>query len=67
MPKLAKNYYYNSKGEKKLNCYILHIPKDLLARSGISEEEEIKINVEDKKIVVERCNNEQSRLSAENS
>ena len=30
MPKLAKNMWTNSKGERKLNCYVCNIPKEIV-------------------------------------
>lgn len=54
MTKLLKNYYYNSKGEKKVNCYIVHIPRLVLEQSGIKEDDAISIQVKDKKIIIEK-------------
>lgn len=53
MAKLNKMYYHTSKGEKKLNCYYIQIPKDLVAKSGLSESE-VQLKVEGNKIVIER-------------
>jgi len=55
MPKLAKNYYYNRAGEKKVNCYILHIPKETLKKSSINEDDEVKTVVKEGKIIVEKA------------
>ena len=30
MPKLAKNMYTTAKGERKLNCYVVNIPKEVV-------------------------------------
>ena len=30
MPKLAKNMYTTTKGERKLNCYFANIPKEVV-------------------------------------
>ena len=30
MPKLAKNMYTTAKGERKLNCYVVTIPKEVV-------------------------------------
>lgn len=54
MPKLAKNVYYNSKGEKKVNCYIAHISKELLAQTDIKEDDKIIIYTKDNKIIIEK-------------
>lgn len=55
MPKLAKNYYYNSKGEKKLNCYLLNIPKEIVKQTGISESDQVKIEAKDGRIIIEKA------------
>ena len=56
MPKLAKNVYYNSKGEKKVNCYIAHISKEILAQTNIKEDDNIMVYVKDNKIIIEKVN-----------
>lgn len=53
MAKLNKMYYHTSKGEKKLNCYYIQIPKDLVAKTGLSETE-VQVTVKDGKIIIER-------------
>lgn len=50
--KLIKNNYYTSKGESKLNNYIVCIRKSLVEQSDIDPEEDIKVYVEDGKIVI---------------
>lgn len=55
MPKLAKNVYYNSKGEKKVNCYIAHISKEILSQTNIKEDDSIIIYTKDNKIIIERA------------
>lgn len=52
MTKLNKMYYYTSKGEKKLNCYNVPIPKAIVEKAGL-ENINIQLRVEDKKIVIE--------------
>ena len=54
MPKLSKQYYYSSKGEKKLHCYKLSIPKTIINKSDINENDEIKISTKGGKIVLEK-------------
>lgn len=54
MPKLAKNTYITSKGEKKLNCYHIPIKKELVAKTDISEQDELNIYAENNKIIVEK-------------
>lgn len=41
MPKLAKNMYTTSNGERKLNCYVCTIPKEVVEKSDIQEDDEI--------------------------
>lgn len=53
--KLIKQKYYNSKGESKINCYMIKIPKAVLAESKIKDTDEIKISVVDGKIIIERA------------
>jgi len=52
--KLNKQVYYNSKGEKKINCYHIIVSKEVVAKAGINEDDEIEVKAVDKKIVVEK-------------
>ena len=52
MTKLNKMYYYTSKGEKKLNCYNIPIPKAIVEKTGL-DNTEIQLRVENKKIIIE--------------
>ena len=54
MPKLAKNYYRTSKGDKRVNCYMANIPKEVVSKTEISEDDDINIYAEDSKIIIER-------------
>ena len=54
MPKLAKQYYFNAKGEKKINCYKVNISKQIIDKTNL-EDEEIKIVVKDNKIIIEKA------------
>lgn len=54
MPKLTKNPYYNSKGEKKLNNYQVAIKKIIVEEAGWTGDEEIKIYTENGKIIIEK-------------
>lgn len=53
MKKLNKMYYYNSKGEKKLNCYYTNIPKELVEKTDL-QDKEINIRMENNKIIIEK-------------
>lgn len=52
MAKLNKMYYHTSKGEKKLNCYTIPVPKELVVKAGL-ENKEVKLRVENNKIIIE--------------
>ncbi len=53
MPKLAKLYYFNSKGERKINCYNVQIPKRIVNETDIGDSN-IKVYAENNKIIIER-------------
>lgn len=53
MAKLNKMYYYTSTGEKKLNCYMVPIPKDLVEKTKL-ENVDIQWKVEKDKLILER-------------
>ncbi len=54
MPKLAKNMYTTAKGERKLNCYVIHIPKEIVNKTDL-EDKNIKISSQDNKIIIEKA------------
>ena len=53
MPKLSKLYYITSKGERKINCYNVQIPKKVVEQTNI-QENNIKIYADNNKIIIER-------------
>lgn len=53
MPKLAKNMYTTAKGERKLNCYLVTIPKEIAKTAGI-ENVNLKITAEKGKVIIEK-------------
>lgn len=55
MPKLAKNMYTTAKGERKLNCYVIHIPKKIVDETNIDENDNIKIYAENDKIIIKKA------------
>lgn len=55
MPKLAKNMWTNSKGERKVNCYLINLSKEIVSQTNITEEDEVKIYVKDNKIIIEKA------------
>ena len=54
MPKLNKNYYYSRTGERKVNCYVVNIPKEILQKSCIKEEDFIRVYEKDGKVIIEK-------------
>jgi len=54
MSKLAKQYYLNTKGEKKINCYKATISKEILKQTNIKENDPVKIYTKDNKIIIEK-------------
>lgn len=53
MPKLAKQKYTTAKGERKLNCYVINIPKEIVNKTDLADKE-IKISSKDNKIIIEK-------------
>lgn len=53
MAKLNKVYYYTSKGEKKLNCYNIPVPKAMVEKAQL-ENVDIQLRVDNGKIIIER-------------
>lgn len=53
MAKLNKMYYYTSKGEKKLNCYNIAIPKEIVEKVNL-QDKEITIKIFNNKIVIDK-------------
>lgn len=59
MAKLNKLYYYTRNGEKRINCYAVHISKDIINKANIKDNDEIKIEVKDNKIIIEKTQYEE--------
>lgn len=55
MAKFTPMYYYTSKKEKKLNCYMIPVPKNIVEEAQLTGCN-IQIKVENKKIVLEKKN-----------
>ena len=53
MPKLSKLYYITSKGERKINCYNVQIPRKIVEQTNI-QDNNVKIYAENNKIIIER-------------
>ena len=54
MPKLSKLYYITSKGERKINCYNVQIPKKIVEQTTIKDEDNIRIYTTNNKIIIEK-------------
>lgn len=52
--KLAKNMYTTAKGERKINCYSCNLSKRIVQQAGITDQDQIKIYVQNKKIIIEK-------------
>ena len=53
MPKFSKLYYITSKGERKINCYNVQIPRKIVEQTNI-QDNNVKIYAENNKIIIER-------------
>lgn len=53
MGKLAKQMYITAKGERKINCYIVNIPKEVVNKTDLSDKE-LKIYTENGKIIIDK-------------
>lgn len=54
MTKLAKNMWTNAKGERKVNCYLVNLSKEIVNKTDIKDNDELTIYVNNKKIIIER-------------
>lgn len=54
MPKLVKNMWTNSKGERKLNCYSVTVPKEIVQQTNINENDELLVYADNEKIIIEK-------------
>lgn len=52
MGKFAKNKYTTAKGERKINCYLVSIPKKIVDEAKLADKE-LKITLKDNKIIIE--------------
>lgn len=53
MPKLAKNMYI-ANGERRLNCYNIAIPKDVVKKAEIYDDDELRVIADGGKIIIEK-------------
>lgn len=57
MPKLNKRYFYTAEGKRKLNCYQIIIPKDLVYKTKIKEDDDLVVVAEGNELVIRKKNN----------
>ena len=53
MTKLAKQYWINAKGERKVNCYKLTISREIVEKLGL-QDKEIILKIIDNKLVLDK-------------
>lgn len=53
MTKLAKQYWINAKGERKVNCYKATIPRELVEKLNL-QDKEIKVKIIDNKLIIDK-------------
>lgn len=54
MQKVGKQYYYTKDGKRKVSSYKIYISKETAELAGISDKDNLKIYVSDKKIIIEK-------------
>lgn len=52
MPKLLKQYYYSSKGERKINSYKVSLSKEIVEQAGLQDKEVI-VKHDGNRIIIE--------------
>lgn len=53
MAKLGRNSYTTSKGERKINCYLINIPKEVANKTDLIDKE-LRVYAEGNKIIIEK-------------
>ena len=53
MTKFGKMYYMTSKGERKINCYTVTIPKAIVEKTDIKDSN-LKVYADKNKIIIEK-------------
>lgn len=52
--RLVAQKYYTASGVAKINCYKLNISKKHLDEAGINEKDDLKVYVEENKIIIKK-------------
>jgi hypothetical protein len=55
--KLVKSCYYDKNGEKKVNTFLINIPKAVVCETNL-EDKQLKVYTQDNKIIIEQDKNE---------
>ena len=53
MTKLAKQYWINAKGKRKVNCYKATIPRELVEKLEL-QDKEIQVKIIDNKLIIDK-------------
>lgn len=51
--KLVKSYYYSRNGEKKVNTYLINIPKAIVEEAKL-QDQQLKVTADKGKIIIEK-------------
>lgn len=51
--KLVKSYYYGKNGEKKVNTYLINIPRAIVEETKL-QDKQLKVTAKGNKIIIER-------------
>ena len=54
--KLVKSCYYDKNGEKKVNTFLINLPKVVVYETNL-EGKQLKVYTKDNKIIIEQDNN----------
>lgn len=55
--KLVKSCYYDKNGEKKVNTFLINLPKAVVYEAKL-EDKQLKVYTQDNKIIIEQDKNE---------
>lgn len=55
--KLVKSCYYDKNGEKKVNTFLINLPKAVVYETDL-EDKQLKVYTQDNKIIIEQDKNE---------
>lgn len=64
MQKLKRQRYFTKKGEEKINCYYVNIPKEIIKATNITENDNLKITAKRNKVIIEKDDSSEEEKSA---